>query len=124
MKQNDLSTADLERLSALVASLEQAKKDKAEKNAIAEKIMEFFRSTGLKSFKYKDIVIRFTDERETTEFDVDMLREKYPEIWKECHSLNVRPPHLSIKKRTVKEDDDDLPTDEELAEAANELAES
>lgn len=121
MKQSDLSTADLERLSALLDSLDKAKKDRAEKDAISEKIMDFFRSTGLKSFKYKDIVIRFTDERETTEFDVDILREKYPEIWQECHGTNVRPPHLSIKKRVVKDDEDDLPTDEELAGAIDEL---
>ena len=44
-----------------------------------------------------------------------MLREKYPKIWKECHSIQERPAHLQIKKSKVVNKDDE-PTDEELDE--------
>lgn len=118
MKNNvSLSTEDLNRLSNLIDSLEQAKKDKTEKNAIMNKIMDFFRANGIKSYRYGDIRIQFTDARETYQFDVDMLRAKYPEIWEECHSIKSRDPHLAvtkIKSKDSPEGDDDLPTDEEL----------
>ena len=112
-----LSTEDLARLSDLMDSLEQAKKDKNEKNVILNKIMDFFRMNGIKSYRYGDVRIQFTDERETNQFDVDILRAKYPEIWKECHSVVTREPHLAVTKLKSKkkaDDSDDLPTDEEL----------
>lgn len=121
MKNPTLQTEDLERLSSLLDSLDQAKKDRNEKKVIEEKIMQFFRDTGIKTYRYGNVVIRFTDQRTTNEFDVDMLRQKYPKIWEECHSDNVRPPHLQIAKTNRKEvspeeNSEDLPTEEELAE--------
>ena len=119
MKNNvELTTQDLERLSGLLTSLEKAKRDKNEKSAIEARIMDFFRQTGIKTYRYKDVVIRFTDERKTVQFDADMLRMKYPEIWKECHSEQTRPPHLQIKKTSTVEDPEETgaPTVEEIAE--------
>lgn len=117
--QKNLQTTDLERLSQLLDSLAQAKEDSKEKKTIEEKIMVFFRENGIKSYRYGDIVIRFTDERTTNEFDVDLLRQRYPKIWEECHAENTRPPHLQIRKKKSKkaDEEDDVPTDEELAEA-------
>lgn len=97
-----LNSKDMDRLSALVDRLENAKGDEREKELIMEKIKEFFRETGMKSFRYNDIVIRFTDDRVTNQFDVDILREKYPEIWLECHSDKVRPAYVSITKQPLK----------------------
>lgn len=115
----DLQTTDLERLSELITALEKAKQDKAEKKVIVEKIMDFFRENDIKTYHYGDLLIRFTDERTTIQFDVEMLQSKYPEIWKECHSEKVRQPHLQIKKTTKKtenpEDDFVPPEDEEEA---------
>ena len=125
MKNVNLSTEDLDRLSSLLDSLEQAKRDKAEKNVIMNKIMDFFREQGIKSYRYGNIRIQFTDTRETNQFDVDMLRAKYPAIWEECHSVQVREPHLAVTKlkTKIKEEEDDVPTDEELLESmAEDLA--
>lgn len=95
---NDLQEKDLSKLSKLLDSLEKAKRDKMESQVIMDKLIEFFRETGLKSYKTSDLVIRFVDERKTLQFDAELLQIKYPEIWKECHSERVRKPHLSIKK--------------------------
>ncbi len=111
-----LKTEDIERLEELIDNLAQAKKDKAEQAVIKDKIMDFMRSLNIKTFRQGNIVMRLTDRRETNEFDVDMLRQKYPEIWKECHSTQVREAHLQIKKSIVIQHDDE-PTDEELNEA-------
>lgn len=111
-----LKTEDIERLEELIDNLAQAKKDKAEQAVIKDKIMDFMRSLNIKTFRQGNIVMRLTDRRETNEFDVDMLRQKYPEIWKECHSTQVREAHLQIKKSVVVQHDDE-PTDEELNEA-------
>lgn len=116
MKNANLTSEDLARLSQLLDSLNQAKKDKNEKSEIEVKIMDFFRQTGIKTYHYGDVTIRFTDERETNEFDVETLMSKYPEIWKECHAIHKRPPHLLIKKTTRVSEDDDLPTPEEIME--------
>lgn len=113
---NSLKTEDIERLEELIDNLAQAKKDKAEQAVIKDKIMDFMRSLNIKTFRQGNIVMRLTDRRETNEFDVDMLRQKYPEIWKECHSTQVREAHLQIKKSVVVQHDDE-PTDEELNEA-------
>lgn len=112
---SNLKTDDLKRMNALMTSLAEAKANKAEANAIKEKIMDFMRETGIKTFRENGLLLRLTDERTTCEFDVDLLRTKYPEIWKECHSEKVRAPHLSIKKVSMPEDEE--PTDEELDEA-------
>lgn len=111
-----LKTEDIERLEELIDNLAQAKKDKAEQAVIKDKIMDFMRSLNIKTFRQGNIVMRLTDRRETNEFDVDMLRQKYPEIWKECHSTQVREAHLQIKKSVIAQHDDE-PTDEELNEA-------
>lgn len=110
-----LKTEDISRLEALMSNLEQAKKDKAEQNLIKEKIMDFMRELNIKTFREGGLVIRLTDKRTTNEFDVDMLREKYPKIWEECHSIQERPAHLQIKRSKVVNKDDE-PTDEELDE--------
>lgn len=115
MATTNLKTEDIERLETLMDNLAQAKKDKAEQAVIKDKIMDFMRSLNIKTFRQGNIVMRLTDRRETNEFDVDMLRQKYPEIWKECHSTQVREAHLQIKKRVVVQDDE--PTEEELNEA-------
>lgn len=115
MATTNLKTEDIERLETLMNNLAQAKKDKAEQAVIKDKIMDFMRSLNIKTFRQGNIVMRLTDRRETNEFDVDMLRQKYPEIWKECHSTQVREAHLQIKKRVVVQDDE--PTEEELNEA-------
>ena len=81
-----LKTEDIERLETLLVNLEQAKKDKQEQNVIKDKIMDFMRQLKIKTFRQGNIVMRLTDTRTTNEFDVDMLREKYPAIWEECHS--------------------------------------
>lgn len=99
-----LNSKDMERLSELMSSLEKSKGDEYEKKLIEEKIKDFFRETGMKSFRYNDIVIRFTDDRTTEQFDVDMLREKYPEIWAECKSVKVRPAYLYIRKEPSKKE--------------------
>ena len=113
-----LKTEDIERLETLLVNLEQAKKDKAEQNVIKDKIMDFMRQLGIKTFRQGNIVMRLTDTRTTNEFDVDMLREKYPQIWEECHSQKTRDPHLQIKRVASKQDvEDDVPSDEELNEA-------
>ena len=122
MKNANLQTSDLERLSQLLDSLNQAKKDRNEKAVIEEKIMEFFRQTGIKTYHYGDVTIRFTDSRETNEFDVDLLRQKYPDIWKECHSTNTRPPHLQIKKSTRKYEEDENSGEPSLEELGEELS--
>lgn len=110
-----LKTEDISRLETLMSSLEQAKKDKAEQNLIKDKIMDFMRELNIKTFREGGLVIRLTDKRTTNEFDVDMLREKYPKIWEECHSIKERPAHLQIKKSNAVNKDDE-PTDEELDE--------
>lgn len=115
MATTNLKTEDIERLEELMDNLAQAKKDKAEQAVIKDKIMDFMRSLNIKTFRQGNIVMRLTDRRETNEFDVDMLRAKYPDIWKECHSTQVREAHLQIKKRVVVQDDE--PTEEELNEA-------
>lgn len=115
MATTNLKTEDIERLEELMDNLAQAKKDKAEQAVIKDKIMDFMRSLNIKTFRQGNIVMRLTDRRETNEFDVDMLRQKYPEIWKECHSTQVREAYLQIKKRVVVQDDE--PTEEELNEA-------
>lgn len=123
--QTALQTTDLERLSQLLDSLAQAKVDSKEKKEIEEKVMQFFRETGIKSYTYKDVTIQFTDERTTNEFDVDMLRQKYPKIWEECHSDQIRPAHLAIRKKkrpAPRPEDDDLPTAAELMEEAMEAS--
>lgn len=119
-----LSATDLARLSDLMTALEQAKKDKNEQRVILDKIMDFFRANNIKTYHYNDIVIRFTDARQTNQFDVDMLQSKYPEIWEECHSVVTRPPHLQVKKLAKADDSDDVPSDEELLEAMSEASES
>ena len=91
----------MERLSDLMDNLEKAKGDEAEKKVILDKIMEFFRQTGMKSFRYGDIVVRFVEARTTDAFDVDMLREKYPTIWAECHTTQFRPATISISKKPL-----------------------
>lgn len=96
---SSLQEKDLAKLSDLMSALEAAKKDKAEKEVIVLKLMEFFRETGLKSYKTDSLIIRFVDTRETSQFDPELLQEKYPEIWKECHATKQRPPHISIKKK-------------------------
>ena len=111
----NLKTEDLNRLSTLMTDLADARANKAEANAIKEKIMDFMRETGIKSFRENGLYIRFTEARTTNEFDAELLRTKYPDIWKECHSEQVRPAHLLIKK--VAKPKDDEPTDEELDEA-------
>lgn len=115
MANTNLKTEDIERLEELIDNLAQAKKDKAEQAVIKNKIMDFMRSLNIKTFRQGNIVMRLTDRRETNEFDVDMLRQKYPDIWKECHSKQVREPHLQIKKSVIVQDDE--PTEEELNEA-------
>ena len=115
MATQNLKTEDIERLEELMDNLAQAKKDKAEQAVIKNKIMDIMRSINIKTFRQGNIVMRLTDRRETNEFDVDMLRAKYPDIWKECHSKQVREPHLQIKKAVVVQDDE--PTEEELNEA-------
>lgn len=111
-----LNADDLSRLSDLMTALEQAKKDSVERKQILDKVMDFFRANNIKTYHYNDIVIRFTDSRETNQFDVQMLMQKYPEIWKECHSVVTRPPHLAVTK-LKKTEEDDVPSDEELLEA-------
>lgn len=113
MKTN-LSTTELDRLSELMTALENAKKNKAESEVIKNKIMDFMEQNNIKTFRHNDILIRYTPQRTTNEFDVFMLKEKYPKIWEECHSDQIRQPHLQIK-RTAPEKDDE-PTDEELGE--------
>lgn len=103
----ELTTTELDRISDLTDALLAAKKDRSERDVILSKIMDFFRENKIKTYRHGDIVIRFTDERTTNQFDVDMLRMKYPEIWTECHANHVRPAHLAIKKIPVKEDPDD-----------------
>lgn len=110
-----LTTAELDRLAELVDALEKAKSDKKETETIKEKLMIFFRENHIKTFHHGNIVIRFTDERTTNEFDVDLLQEKYPEIWKECHCEHVREPHISIKKKVIKEESGE-PSFEELSD--------
>ena len=112
---SNLKTEDLQRLNALMTNLTEAKANKAEANAIKEKIMDFMREAGIKTFRANGLFLRLTEERTTNEFDADMLRAKYPDIWKECHSEKVRAAHLQIKK--VAPDAEDEPTDEELSEA-------
>lgn len=112
---SNLTTNDLARLNALMTDLVEAKANKAEANSIKTKIMDFMRNTGIKSFRENGLYIRFTEARTTCEFDVELLRTKYPDIWKKCHSEQVRPAHLSIKKVPMPEDEE--PTDEELDEA-------
>lgn len=111
-----LKTEDLKRLETLMTNLEQAKKDKNEQSVIKEKIMDFMRELNIKTFREGNLVIRLTDKRTTNEFDVDMLREKYPQIWEECHSVQERPAHLQIKRSKAVENEDDIPSDEELNE--------
>lgn len=110
-----LTTEEMNRLNDLLASLEQAKKDKRETESIKEKIMNFMRENKMKSFKYNNIVMRLSDERTTVAFDIDLLRQDYPEIFEKCHSTQVRPAHLSIKRVGGKVADE-KPTDEELME--------
>lgn len=100
----NVSTVELDRLADLTDALLDAKKNKEERDVILNKIMDFFRENGIKSYRHGDIVIRFTDSRETNQFDVDLLKAKYPEIWTECHAVHVRAPHLSIKKSPVKDE--------------------
>lgn len=111
----NLKTEDLNRLNTLMTDLADARANKAEANAIKTKIMDFMRESNLKSFCENGLYIRFTEARTTNEFDVELLRKKYPDIWKECHSEQVRLAHLSIKK--VAKPKDEEPTDEELDEA-------
>ena len=99
----NLSTTDMERLSVLMDNLEKAKGDENEKKVIMAKIMDFFRQTGMKSFRYGDIVVRFVETRTTEAFDVDLLREKYPTIWAECHTTQFRPATISITKKPLAE---------------------
>ena len=114
MKTN-LSTTELDRLSELMTELENAKKNKAESEVIKDKIMAFMEQNNINTFRHNDILIRYTPKRTTNEFDVFMLKDKYPDIWEECHSNQVRPPHLQIKRTSPEKDDE--PTDEELNEA-------
>ena len=113
---NNLSTTDLDRLEELMTELSNAKKSKKESEVIKDKIMDFMEQNNIKTFRHNGILIRFTPSRSTFEFDVQLLKSKYPKIWEECHSNQMRPPHLLIKKTTV-ENEDDEPTDEELNEA-------
>lgn len=94
----NIENIDLNRLLELITALEAAKASKEERDTINTMLIDFFRETGLKSYKTDDLIIRFVDERETNQFDVDMLKDKYPDIWEECHSPKIRPPHISIKK--------------------------
>ena len=100
---NDLQDKDLSKLSKLLDNLEKAKRDKMESQVIMDKLVEFFRETGLKSYKTSELIIRFVDERKTVQFDAELLQSKYPEIWKECHTEHIRKPHLSIKKISEEE---------------------
>lgn len=116
MKQKDLTSEDLSKLDGIMTAMSDAKLKREEKNVIVEKLIDFFRSTGLKSIRHEDLVIRFSDSYETKQFDPDMVRTKYPEIWVECHSVVVRPPHVSIKRHVPKEvpetEEDDVPETE------------
>lgn len=116
MKTTNLTTDDLNRLSQLMTDLANAKQSKKESELIRLKIMAFMKENNIKSFKHNDISLRFVDERKTIQFDSQMLKEKYPEIWLECHSEATRPANLIISRTTP---DKDAPTDEELADAAN-----
>lgn len=111
----ELQTQDLDRLDELMIRLEQAKKDKNEQSVIKNKIMDFMRELGLKTFRQGNITIRLTDARTTNQFDVDMLRIKYPAIWDECHSVQSRPAHLQIIRKDIKDNTVEM-TDDELAE--------
>lgn len=123
--QEKISTIDLDRLQDLLDLFNKAKEGSREAQSIKLKLMDFFREQGIKTFKYKNILIRFTEGRETNEFDVHVLMDKYPEIWKECHSLNYREPHISIKKINAKKDEDSgEPTEEEIAESMAAMSES
>lgn len=116
MKNQNLTTEDLDRLEQLMKDLANAKQSKAESNLIRAKIMDFMRANNIKSFKHNDIMLRFVEERTTIQFDVQLLKSKYPDIWKECHGEAMRPADLIIQRTTPDKDD---PTDEELAEAIN-----
>lgn len=93
----NLTEADVARFDALTVALEAAKNDKKEREIINQKLIEFFRAHNLKSFKTEKYVIRFADARETNQFDAELLQSKYPEIWKECHTIAKRKPHISVK---------------------------
>lgn len=116
----NLTTEDLENLSKLMATLDDAKFARDQKKVIEGKIMDFFRQVGINTYHYGDILMRFTEERDTNQFDVEMLKTKYPEIWKECHSVNRRPPHLLIKKvakkKNVDGEEDFIPPEDEETE--------
>lgn len=116
MKNVNLTTDDLDRLGQLMTDLANAKRSKKESDLIRSKIMDFMRENNIKSFKHNDIMLRFVDERKTIQFDSQMLKDKYPEIWLECHSEATRPANLIIRRTTP---DKDAPTDEELADAIN-----
>lgn len=116
MKNTNLTTDDLDRLEQLMTELANTKQTKKESELIRSKIMDFMRENKIKSFKHNDIMLRFVDERKTIQFDSRMLKEKYPDIWLECHSEATRPVNLIIQRTTS---DKDEPTGEELAYAIN-----
>ena len=93
---SNLQSKDLDRLSQIMTELAKAKNSKAEQNVIKNKLIDFFRETGLKSYKTDELVIRFVEERYTNQFSEEKLQSLYPEIWKECHDNVKRPPHISI----------------------------
>jgi uncharacterized protein YwqG len=93
-----LDDKDLDRLSEIITELTKADGDKAEKKEIMDKLIVFFRETGRKSYRTKDLVIRFVDDRDTLSFDIDMLKDKYPAIWKECHKVHHRDANVNIHK--------------------------
>jgi hypothetical protein len=106
-----LTDADMARLSEIMTELGTANANKEEKNKIKEKLIAFFRQTGLKSYRTKDLVLRFVDERDTMAFDVEMLQTKYPEVWKECHTKHHRDANVNIRKIA------DIPSRKKTADA-------
>lgn len=99
---NALNANDLKRLAELMDNLNNANLDRKESDIIKDKLKAFFKATGLKSYRYGDMVIRFVDDYESRSFDLDMLRERYPAIFDECHSTIIKPCILSIAKRPLK----------------------
>lgn len=95
---NALNENDLLKLKELLSSLANAKEDKKEAELIKEKLINFFRTTGLKHYKADGLSIRFVEERITNAFDVKILQSEYPEIYEKCHGPITKPPHLIIKE--------------------------
>lgn len=97
--QAQMSDQDIKRMSDLVDRLNQARKDSAEADSIKERMMEFMRGLGLKSYKANDLTLRLVDERRTNTFNIGLLRQKYPDIYAECFGEKVIPARLFVEKQ-------------------------